>query len=746
VGFFRPRAAALAVLLLLGLAAAPRPASAAAPVLKVVPASADASVRVDRPTATSGKARTLRVDGNRAARAYLRFKVTGLTGRVVSAASLWVWRTSPKAPFAGLTARGTNGKAWSEATLAWWRRPAILPPAGTAVKASGRWLRLDVTRLVRQNGTVDVAVTTAKAQGITLAAREAGRARAPRLHLRVGRDAQPKFPIRAAVYDPSYPARWSAGTRYHPAAGRYDGAAPATLVKQLQGLAYGRFGAALAAWDGPASASDARLASILGVTALAKSGVRWAAQPSAEAKGAPSASKIAELLARLDADHGRDPAYLRVRGRPVVFVPTGAKDGCDAVKRWVAGNARQRAYLVMQGAPGAKPCDAVPSDRYRADPSVRADRLGASAYAISPGAFGAKATRPALNRDLEAWNAAVRAMDGARGARWHLVASYNGWADGSAVEPATEWASRSGWGHYLDALHASGQARSAGSADVVAVADVACSVWEREHLTGEVCRDDTTAKLVSALNPSAVLIAGDTVHGSATTEDYREQYDPTWGAFKARTFPAPGNHEYCVLTCADPQAAIEKGYFAYFGDRAGPVGRGWYSFDAGPWHVVSLNSECRLVPGGCAAGSPQERWLRDDLAAHPSACTLAYFHRPRFTGGHEGEAPSLGPIWTTLHQAGVELVINGHQHQYERFAPQDPARRADPGGGITEIVAGTGGRSHIPPVTVRSNTVVQNADTFGVLRLELKPLGLSWRFVPAPGTGSFTDAGSRSCH
>jgi hypothetical protein len=141
-----------------------------------------------------------------------------------------------------------------------------------------------------------------------------------------------------------------------------------------------------------------------------------------------------------------------------------------------------------------------------------------------------------------------------------------------------------------------------------------------------------------------------------------------------------------------------------------------------------------------------ETWLREDLAAHPTPCTLAYWHRPRFTGGHEGEAPQMAAVWTDLYRAGVELVLNGHQHDYERFAPQAPDRQDDPTGGITEIVAGTGGRSHIPTVTVRPNTAVQNSDTFGVLRLELHPLSWSLRFVPAPDLGTFTDRAGGDCH
>jgi hypothetical protein len=179
-------------------------------------------------------------------------------------------------------------------------------------------------------------------------------------------------------------------------------------------------------------------------------------------------------------------------------------------------------------------------------------------------------------------------------------------------------------------------------------------------------------------------------------------------------------------------------------------GQGWYSLDLGGWHIVVLNSECKsgVAKVSCAAGSAQEAWLRADLAAHPAPCTLALWHRPRFTGGRELEAPAMGTIYRDLYQAGAELILNGHQHQYERFLPQAPDRSLDLSGGIAEIVVGTGGKSHIPPdpAARKPNTAASNADTFGALRLELHPLSWSARFVPAPGLGSYTDTVSGDCH
>jgi Calcineurin-like phosphoesterase len=372
--------------------------------------------------------------------------------------------------------------------------------------------------------------------------------------------------------------------------------------------------------------------------------------------------------------------------------------------------------------------------------------VGHSSYAISPGFFSGAETVARKPRDLPRFYADVRGMTRSH-ARWQLVDSFNDWGSGTAVEPATEWASASGHGSYLDALRAGGVPPPDTATVAAAAGDIGCSITEAAANAGttQACQAPATAALARSLGPAFVITMGDDMHGRATLDDYRAGYDPSWGALRAITYPAIGNHQYCNYGCSDPVAGAAAGYFAYWGSRAGTPGQGWYSYDRGGWHIVVLNSECK-EQGGCGTGSPMETWLRADLAAHPAPCTLAYWHRPRFTGGHEGEAPSMGPIWSDLYRAGVELVLNGHQHQYERFAPQAPDRSPDASGGITEIVSGTGGRSHIAPVTVKPNTIVQNANTFGVLRLELHPLSWSARFVPAPGLGSFTDTAGGDCH
>jgi K319-like protein/calcineurin-like phosphoesterase family protein len=248
--------------------------------------------------------------------------------------------------------------------------------------------------------------------------------------------------------------------------------------------------------------------------------------------------------------------------------------------------------------------------------------------------------------------------------------------------------------------------------------------------------DEATAQLLGWLNPDRVLALGDIAYPDGTAADFANCYDPTWGQYKAITSPTVGNHEYNV----DPAATA---YFDYFGAAAGERGKGYYSFEVGTWHVIALNSNCANV-GGCAAGSPQEQWLRADLAAHAASCTLAYWHHPRFTSGFHGNSEAVIDFWRALYEAGADIVLSGHDHNYERFVPQTAEGAADSGHGIREFVVGTGGESHSGVATPVANSEVRNADTFGLLELILRPGGYDWQFVPEAGK-TFRDAGSASC-
>jgi hypothetical protein len=260
-----------------------------------------------------------------------------------------------------------------------------------------------------------------------------------------------------------------------------------------------------------------------------------------------------------------------------------------------------------------------------------------------------------------------------------------------------------------------------------------------------------TASLLDHLS-GAVFTLGDNAYQNGTLSDFLDCYDPTWGRHRSRTHPVIGNHEYHV-----PHAGA---YFAYFGSAAGKPLEGYYSFDLGSWHVVTLNSNCGTgaLPsdididkvtadfGGCAAGSPQERWLRADLAAHASSCTLALWHHPLFSSGPEGDYRVMRAFWQALDDYGADLVLVGHDHDYERFAPQHADGTRDDAAGIREIVVGTGGTSLTAFDDIVPNSLVRQSTTHGVLELTLHPESYEWKFLPVRGEPAFADGGHAECH
>jgi len=262
---------------------------------------------------------------------------------------------------------------------------------------------------------------------------------------------------------------------------------------------------------------------------------------------------------------------------------------------------------------------------------------------------------------------------------------------------------------------------------LVAAGDIAC-VPGAVATAGE-CQMEATASLIESLDPEVVAPLGDLQYERGEAANFAASYAKTWGRFGDRTRPAPGNHEYA--------GGKAPGYFAAFDGRAdGGDGRGWYSYDLGGWHVVVLNSVCSAV-GGCGEGSAQLTWLRADLAADTSRCTLAYWHHPRWSSGLHGSDDGYEPFWQALTDDGADIVLGGHDHHYERFAPRD---------GLRQFVVGTGGRSLYPVIAQEANSEVVDTQTFGVLALTLRPDGYDWRFVPVPdGDSNFTDVGSAGC-
>ena len=274
---------------------------------------------------------------------------------------------------------------------------------------------------------------------------------------------------------------------------------------------------------------------------------------------------------------------------------------------------------------------------------------------------------------------------------------------------------------------------------IAAAGDVACDpdsdAFADGNGRGLECRQKATSDLLVGGRYKAVLVLGDIQYEDGSYEEFLESYDRTWGRVKGMTRPTPGNHEY--------ETDDAEGYFRYFGRRAGDPTRGYYSFDLAGWHIVSLNSNCEHI-GGCGPSSRQLRWLRADLAAHRRACTLAYWHHPRFSSGEHGSDPTYVAFWRALYNANADVVLVGHDHDYERFAPQRADGVRDPRRGLRGFVVGTGGKSLRTFPKVRANSESRDVSSFGVLELTLGSGAYAWRFRPA--VGSFTDAGSARCH
>ena len=238
-----------------------------------------------------------------------------------------------------------------------------------------------------------------------------------------------------------------------------------------------------------------------------------------------------------------------------------------------------------------------------------------------------------------------------------------------------------------------------------------------------------TARLLDGIE-GTVFTLGDHAYDTGSEKNFKDCYESTWGRHKARTRPSPGNHDYATNNGAP--------YYQYFGEKAGTDKRGFYSYDLGAWHIVSLNSNV-----DADARSEQVRWLRDDLKAHPSVCTLAYWHIPVFSSGDHGNNPKMEDVWKALYEFGADIVLNGHDHDYERFAPQDPKGKPDATKGIREFVVGTGGGGVYKFGKVRPNSEVHDNTAYGVLKLTLAPISYEWEFLPA--VGRFRDSGSAAC-
>ena len=655
------------------------------------------------------------------------------------------------------------------------------------------------------------------------------------------RAARAALPLRVVMYETT-PAKQKAG-RPGPAV---VGHAATTVRDHLAALAWARADAAIVRWNGHGTASDRTFAAVLARIVSTHAHVRAAALID-RAHG--NARAQVRALAR---QRVKSRGYLRIRSHPAVFVALADRSlrSCAQARRWRA--AAHGMWLGQATFPGYASCRSAANAWFRDAPATRTAQASGS-FLIRPGYWKNSARSPKVSRSLAAWRRSIQRMVASR-QQLQMIDSLNDWAHGTAIEASPKWASASGFGLYLDALHAAppavpppaesppqttpgssnapkvdtpvvsnvtthqatitstvsagvapattwveygpttayGQATSpvslaAGSSQKVPVTlsslsaavhyfahvvvfspagrvtspdvtfstltdtkvvrvatagDIACDPNEANFNGGQgtatACRQFAVSSAILAGGYDAVLPLGDTQYNAGSTAAFAASYHPSWGRLDAIAHPVVGNHEY-----GRPAAGP---YFQYFGAAAGTPGQGWYSYELGAWHVVALNANCARIAGGCGVGSPQELWLRADLAAHPTGCTLAYWHQPLFTSGQEPSTPEVAAFWNDLVAAGAELVLNGHEHVYERFAPQTPAGQRDDARGMREIIVGTGGENHMSfHATPAANSEVRDKTSFGFLELDLSNGAYSWAFRPT-APDAFTDSGTGTCH
>jgi Glycosyl hydrolase family 99/Calcineurin-like phosphoesterase/Glycosyltransferase WbsX len=547
---------------------------------------------------------------------------------------------------------------------------------------------------------------------------------------------QPQVPIVGAFFYPWFPSAWNQQgadpfTNYTPEFGFYSSTDDSVIDKQIALASKAGVDAMISSWWGQGDDTDSALQHIM-TRSLEPSSpqprLRFAIYYEAEGSADPTVEEILGDLTYLKQTFFERPNYLRVAGKPVVFVSADSEDAGDMAARWAEAKRRASTdlFLVLKVYPGYRTDPNQPDSWHQYAPAESVAQTEGS-ISISPG-FWKFDEEPRLERDPRRFEDAVVEMLNAS-VDFYLITTWNEWGEGTAVEPSEEFGDT-----YLGLLcrHLTDDntCDSLSSKDPVLIgagdiADCREPSSETATLIQQAARRNSTI---------AVMAIGDTAYESGTAEEFARCYEPTWGAFKDMTHPAVGNHEYETRGAA--------GYFGYFGAAAGNPDGGYYSYDLGAWHIVVLNSNCEDV--GCEVGSPQEVWLRQDLAENSAFCTLAYWHHPLFSSGEHGDNPEVFALWQALEEAGAELVISGHDHNYERFAPQTSEGIADIEAGIVQFVVGTGGKDLRDVGNPKANSEVVGRDVYGVLELALHSDSYDWQFVPT--ADNFRDSGSGQCH
>lgn len=586
-------------------------------------------------------------------------------------------------------------------------------------------------------------------------------------------------PIKAAFAYEWFPETENWATQYAPALGKYSSDNSTILATHIAQMRWAGLDAGIFTWWGRDTLTDRRFPNIL--DASAAQGLAVTAYYEPEGKGDPPVAEIQADLVRLSA-LAQHPAWLRVNGKPALFVYNANETSCSIVDKWK--QAAPGWYLQLKVFSGYSTCPTQPDSWHQYGPATALSKHGVYSMNASPGFWKFNEATPRLARNLDRWRTDLSTMADAN-VQWKLITSLNEWGEGTSVEPATQWQTSNGMGEYLTAMRdvfvlgkryplppttttptststpttttatstpsatstvseptsteTTTTATTAPPASVViaAAGDISCASGNPDGT--KTCAQKLVGDTIVAANPAAVLPLGDIQYENGLLADFKAQYDPAWGRFKAITYPAIGNHEW--------NTANAQGFRDYF--RTGVpsavnVDRLYYSYNIGGWHFIAMDSDCSKV-GGCNPGNPQYEWLKADLAASNGTPALVYWHHPRWTSADRGDSTNMTAVWNLLvADKDAQLVLSGHEHMFERFAPMGST--GPDAGGLREFVVGTGGKNHICPSSStprHAGSEALNCNTYGPLLLTLRADGYDWQFAPAAGTGSFTDSGTQ---
>jgi hypothetical protein len=727
---------------------------------------ADTYVSQSSPNSNYGGSTSLKIDNSPVIRSYLRFNLQGLSG-TVSQATLRLYTRSSSSR--GYSVHGVADNTWGEKTITHANAPAASQTVSgsSGSFSSGRWLSIDVTSLVSANGPVSFALTTTSSSSVTLASREYGASFAPQLVVTTT-----SFPPTNGS-PPAISGVPQEGQSLAATPGAWTGTDPIGYAYQWHRCDSGGAGCADIA---------GATASIYTLTAADRGATMRVTVTASNSAGSSTATSAETEIVNAAA-----PAVAPLSLSPPITSGTAQEGQTLAATpgTWTGTDPIGYAYQWHRCDSGGAGCADIAGATGTTYTLTAADvgttiRVAVTA-SNSAGASTATSVETEVVPALPPTNSSPPIISGVSQKGQTLTAGPGTWTGTDPIGYAYQWrrcdsagagcadiAGATGTTYTLTAPDVgttirvtitasnsagSSTATSVGTAPVsppgdpviAAAGDIACdpasSSFNGGLGTSTSCRQKHTSDLLVGSDLAGVLTLGDNQYEDGALAKFQASYDASWGRVKSITRPSAGNHEYST--------ADATGHFDYFngtGNPTGPAGergKGYYSFDIGSWHLIALNSNCSRV-GGCGVGSPQEQWLKSDLTAHPNSCTLAYWHHARFSSGPHGNHASMQPIWQALYDASADVVLGGHDHAYERFAPQDPDGALDLSRGIRQFVVGSGGKSHYSFTTTQPNSEARNSDTFGVLKLTLHPTGYEWRFAAEAGK-TFTDSGSDDC-